>query len=856
MEVLVATLIEAMIVGALGMAFIGILNGTASVNQSLTRSGDARIAAAYIISDARNSSGPGVSLTDTTSCGSGTGATAVVRFNWMSTSSLGVTSTNIADYVLIGHSLLRRLCVNGTLINSSAVGTSVASVTVACLPIAACSGSPTGINVSITETADSNGAAYVYRLTGTFETAIGGGAPASPAAPQSVILLGTSGTCSGTTNTIDIEGGGTMHVYGDAFINTVNGASCSAMNLGNGGSFSAGATNILQDGSCTGTGCPTASAYSPAIKDPYSTLAAPPTTGLTSRTGCSGPGLYASGLNITSGTCTLTTGIYVVQNGFGVSNGASLNTGAGGVLIYLMSGAFTIGSANSVTLTAMTSGTFSGLAIWQIAADTQPITIGNGAITFVVNGAMYGPKAQLVIDGGVLPSITAIVVQTVAISNGITISVGSPSVPGLSINSASLPAWTLNKAYSSTLAAGGGDGNYTWSATGLPAGLSLNASTGVISGTPTAVGSSSVTIGLNDRLGDLPDSATFTLIINAVPTITTASPLPQAELTDASSTAVVVGGGTAPYSWSATGLPGGMGIGASSGVISGTPTATGTFTVAVSLGDAAGGVATKSLSLVVIAGPSITTASLPSIERTAPYPTTTLAASGGSGGYSWTQSGLPAGLSMTTAGVITGNPTAAVGSSSVVFTVTDSVGGSASKTLSLVITAQPAITSVALQNKSGGTAGKLEAGDKVTIVYGSTMKVSSFCNTWTTGDAANQTLSGTGLMVSIPNSGTTNDVLSITNGTGCVFNLGTIDLGSNAFVTANTTFGGTVNTTIAWTASTKTLVITLGTLAGTVGTTAVPATTPVYTPPAALVDSAGAQLGNSPFTVTPAAVRF
>ena len=52
-EVLVAVVIETIIVGALGMAFVAILNGTNTVNQSLSRSGDARIAAAYIISDAR-----------------------------------------------------------------------------------------------------------------------------------------------------------------------------------------------------------------------------------------------------------------------------------------------------------------------------------------------------------------------------------------------------------------------------------------------------------------------------------------------------------------------------------------------------------------------------------------------------------------------------------------------------------------------------------------------------------------------------------------------------------------------------------------------------------------------------------
>ena len=60
--------IEAMIVGGLGSVFILVMNNSTSVKDSLDRTEDARLAASYIISDARNSSGPETSLSDTASC--------------------------------------------------------------------------------------------------------------------------------------------------------------------------------------------------------------------------------------------------------------------------------------------------------------------------------------------------------------------------------------------------------------------------------------------------------------------------------------------------------------------------------------------------------------------------------------------------------------------------------------------------------------------------------------------------------------------------------------------------------------------------------------------------------------------
>jgi hypothetical protein len=195
-----------------------------------------------------------------------------------------------------------------------------------------------------------------------------------------------------------------------------------------------------------------------------------------------------------------------------------------------MSGAFNIDGGGVVTLTATTSGTYSGLALWQAAADTQPITFTNGG-AIIFNGAIYAPKAQLVITGNAQnPLVTALVVQTISLTNSGGIIVGTASSTPLSVSTASLPAGTVNSAYSATVTGAGGDGNYIWSATGLPATLSMNPATGVISGTPTSSSSSSVTVTLRDTLGDNPVTKSFTLaIINAAPTVTSTSPTPRGQ---------------------------------------------------------------------------------------------------------------------------------------------------------------------------------------------------------------------------------------------------------------------------------------------------------------------------------------
>ncbi|MEA0762536.1 putative Ig domain-containing protein [Xanthomonas campestris pv. campestris] len=425
---------------------------------------------------------------------------------------------------------------------------------------------------------------------------------------------------------------------------------------------------------------------------------------------------YSQTLSASGGTAPYT---YALASG---ALPAGLTLASNGTL----SGTATVEGSFNFTVTATDAGSFTANQAYSLTVAGPNLVLPASSLPAGTAGQAYSPSITPATGGtapysyaltaGALPTGVVVDVATGGLSGTptvagtfnftLTVSDSTPSpaaqasrsytltiaAPVIVVAPTALPAVTRGTAYSQVLTATGGVAPYTYSvASGtLPAGLTL-ASNGVLSGTPTAEGSTSFTIAVADA-GNASATQAYTFTVAAPNLALPASNLPAGTAGQAYTAAISPAtGGTAPYSYALTAgaLPSGVVLDAATGALSGTPTVSGTFNFTLTATDSTPSPAAQANQsyTLSIAGATLVPGqpTLPPAVRGTPY-SQVLTATGGVAPYTYSVASgtLPAGLTLASNGVLSGTPTAE-GTSSFTIAVADAGNASATQAYSFTV---------------------------------------------------------------------------------------------------------------------------------------------------------------------------
>jgi len=406
------------------------------------------------------------------------------------------------------------------------------------------------------------------------------------------------------------------------------------------------------------------------------------------------PGLSLSANGQLVGTPT-TAGVYTANlwlaNAFGGGSAVTCTVTVVAAdalyLAYVTPQTFTVGTATSQTPT-LNNRTPGVATSYAVTSGSLPDGLSLAAATGVISGTPTTAgvfSATVTVTNGTLSAQDALV-WTVNSASPLTVTY-APAPTGTSGSSVSIPAPTLGNATP------GVSTSYSVSAGTLPAGVSLNASTGEVSGTPTTAGVYTFTVTATS--GTETASTPMTLVVTPAGNLglaysdPTSLPINAAITSQTPTLTNATPGLATTYAVTSGALPTGLSLDSATGAITGTPTVAGSYTCTVT---ATNGTRSADAALsysVASSGPGTLNYTTPvtyltgtAIAGNLPRPTGGLPTS-----YAVTSGTLPAGLTLDPGtGAISGTPTTA-GSYSV--TITGTNGTSTSETVAITVNAAP-----------------------------------------------------------------------------------------------------------------------------------------------------------------------
>lgn len=533
--------------------------------------------------------------------------------------------------------------------------------------------------------------------------------------PAPVVTTPANGsTTSDTTPTVS----GTAEPASTVTV-TIDGSAAGATTANGSGNWSFTPGSALADGAhnVRATAADSAGNTSPNSNTNSFTITQLPTASNSSATVAHGSSNNAIALSLSGGTATSVTVVAQATHGTATAAGTSISytptAGYAGADSFTFRASNAAGDSNVATVTITVSAPTITLSPTTLTNPTvgspysatitasggQPtysyaVTAGTlpSGLTLAANGTLSGtPSATGPFNFTITATDSSTGTGPFTGSRAYSFSIAAPTIT-MSPVAGALPGATAGSAYSQSISASGGTAPYGFNVSSgtLPPGMALNASTGALSGTPTSSGNYNFTVTATDS-NSFTGSAAYSLSV-ALPTLSSSTTLPDGVAGQAYNQTLVASGGIAPYNYSLlSGLPTGLTL-STSGIITGTPTQTGSFNLTVRVFDSTGGTGPAQADLVfplTIHAPtlSIAPASLPDGLIGTAY-SQSLTGSGGTTPYTFTiDSGtLPGGLTLSTTGVLSGTPTTQ-GSFAFAIRMTDSTtGGTHSTTRNYTIT--------------------------------------------------------------------------------------------------------------------------------------------------------------------------